>query len=52
MTEVLKLIPGTVAWMKAMDNANKASNEYVPVAKRKHIDMVRFKALMNRSVKK
>ena len=52
MTEVLKLIPGTVAWRKAMENANRASNKYVPVAKRKHIDMDRFKALMNRSVKK
>ena len=52
MTEVLKLIPGTVAWMKAMENANRASNNYEPVAQRKHIDMDRFKALMNRSVKK
>ena len=52
MTEVLKLIPGTVAWQKAMENANTASNKYVPAAKRKHIDMDRFKALMNRSVKK
>ena len=52
MTEVLKLIPGTVAWRKAMENANKACNEYVPLAQRKHLDMDRFKALMNRSVKK
>ena len=51
MTEVLKLIPGTVAWQKAMTNANTASNKYVPVAQRKHIDMDRFKALMNRSKK-
>ena len=42
---VVSITPGTIHWMKAMANANNASNNFVPLLKRTKLTQEQLKYL-------